>query len=477
MGFDLGNFVHDAANTVGDVAKAVGKVAAGIGESVFDWATWPFQVAVNVLKGQRIDKAMLDGLKKALHAAEVLGPYVEAAVSFIPGIGTPVAAAIGGGLALAEGKPIDEVMASALAGAIPGGVFVKDAYEVGKAAVERKPMLEVLEKGVFDLATNLGVVIPDETRDALVHGLGLAQDTINGVAIAASDVKKAIDMVPDPAKKALIQEATHPGSKINVADVVIESAVSQIPGTDAKIKTQIKNALTIGMAAGHGKNIQEAAKGAVTSPEAKQKLSHHAATLADKDAVIASTRANLAGQGVHGFDQGIALMHTPNISQAQLLAVRNSLGNAGSIHAGEVLRTAKRFEYSRFAHHRHHVRHKRHHWSDDQLGFDTALALHIGRVRGLRNTARLPHLTFRQRAARALAIGARSAPQDIREHVMHTVNDRESLVGVRQGESETNEPLVWTLGAGLLGLMILGPVGAAVGAGAGYVLTSGGYLR
>jgi len=470
-GFDLGHFLHDAADTAGKVGDVVGKVASTVGKALVDSVTWPFDVAINVAKGQRIDRAMLGGLKQALHSAEVIGPYVEAVVSFVPGIGTTIAAAIGGGLALAEGKPIDEILLAATAGAIPGGVFVKDAYDIGKAAVEKKPMLEILEKGIIDLAGNLGVVIPEGTKDALMHGLGLAQDTINGVAIAAEDVKKAIDLVPDPAKKALIREAIHPGSKINVGDIVLQSAIDSIPGIDGKTKKQIQNGLTIGMAMTHGKNIQEDGKHAVTNPKGQQELAHHAATLADKDPVIASARANLAGQGTQGFDQGIALIHTPGVTQAQLLAVRNSLGTAAQ-HGKDY----DDRNYGSHYHHRHHSARESKRtksWSKDQLGFDTALALHMGRVKSKAPSYRL---TYRQRAARALAIGTRHAPRDIGQAVLHTVNDPESAIGVAHGESEVNEPFVWTLGASVLGLIVLGPVGAAIGGGLGYVLSSGGFF-
>ena len=472
MGIDIGHFLHDAADTVGNVAKVVGKVASGVAGAVVDWMTWPYQVAYNTLRGQRIDRAMMDGLHKAMHAARVLGPYVEAIVSFVPGIGAPCAAAIGGGLALAEGKPIDEVMLAATAGAIPGGVFVKDAYDIGKAAIEKKPMLQVIEEGVLDLASNLGVVIPDEAKDMLVHGLGMAQDTINGIAVTAADVKHAIDMVPTPAQKALIQEAMHPGSKINVADVVLQSAIDSIPGANAKTKKEILDALTIGMTLSHAKNIQGKAKAAVTTPDAHQKLAHKAASLAEQDPVIASARANLAGQGTVGFDQGIALVHTPGVTQAQLLAVRNSLGTPiATVSVGEEYESREHGPHRR--HRRHEHSHKRSHpWSDDQLGFDTALALHLGR----RHSKDPTHLTHRQRAARALAIGARHAPADIAQNVLHTVNDPESRVGVRSGESEVNEPFVWTLGATGLGLVLFGPVGAAIGGGLGYVLSSGGFF-
>jgi hypothetical protein len=476
VGFDLGHFLSDAGS-------AIGKAADGVVHAIGDSFTWPFTVANEVLHGQKIDHAFMDGFRQAVHSIKVLGPYVQAVVSFIPGIGTVVGAAIGGGIALAEGKPIDDVMMSAVAGAVPGGIFVKDAYEIGKAAIEKKPALGIIEQGILDMAGNLGAIIPDGAKDALMAGLNMSQDTIQGVQVAEHDVEAVLSKIPDPVKKAAIREAMQPGSKVNVADVVVSSALDMIPGIDPKAKTQIQHGMAIGMAMTHGKNLQEAAKKDATTPAAAQKLSHAAANIVQSDPVVAAARANLNGQGVQGFDQGIALAHTPGVTQAQLLAVRNSLGPQSDAQ-GNVAVTPHGEE--RYHHHDHyHSRHSRysdrgreplrHKWSNDQLAFDTALALHIGRRFGKRPPG---HFTFRQRAAHGIMIGLRNAPPHIADPVMHTINDPSSHVGVKLAESQLeNRPLLWTLGAGVLGLVVAGPVGAVVGLGGGYMLSSGGFFE
>lgn len=469
MGFDLGHFLSDAG-------KAIGKTADSVVHAIGDSFTWPFTVATDILKGQRIDHAFMDGFRQAVRSIKVLGPYVQAVVSFIPAIGPVVGAAIGGGIALAEGKPIDEVMMSAVAGAIPGGIFVKDAYEVGKAAVEKKPIVASIERGVLDMASSIGVIIPDTAKEVLMAGLGFSQNTIHGIEVAADDVSAVINKIPDPLKRTAIQEAMHPGSKVNVADVVMDSALDMIPGVDAQSKTQIKHGLAIGMAMTHGRILQESMKKDAQSPSAAHNLAVSGAQIASTDPVIAAARKNLQGQGLTGFDQAIAMAHRPGTVQTQLLAVRNSLGLATDPQGVPLNQPRPTATYGedRRHHWRGHQHHRSHHkWSDEQLGFDTALALHIGRKTGKEYPA---HFTHRQRAAHAIAIGLRSAPATIADPVLHTINDTESHKGVELAASQLgiNMPLVATIGLGGIGLVFAGPVGAVVGLGIGYALSSGG---
>jgi len=471
MGFDLGHFISDAADSIGKAAKTV---VSAIGDSI----TWPFTVATEIAKGQKLDKAFMDGFKQAISSVKTLGPYVQAVISFVPGIGTVVGAAIGGGIALAEGKPIDDVLMSAVAGAVPGGVFVKDAYEIGKAAVEKKPILESIEKGVIDMAGSIGVILPDAAKSALVQGLNMSNQTIQGIQVAADDVKKVVDMVPDPVKKAAIQEAMHPSSKVNVADVVIDSALDMVPGVDAKTKMQIKHGMAIGMAMTHGKNLQEGMKKDAKSPDAQAKLAQNGAAISSSDPVIAAARKNLNGQGLKGFDQGIALAHRPGTTQTQLLAVRNNLGVASDSQGTPLNQgPAATYGHDRRFHMRGHRHSRRHHkWSPDQLGFDTAMALHIGRRK---NKSHPPHFTWRQRAAHAIALGVKHAPETISEPVLHTVNDAESAHGVALAQEQTssNSPLLWTVGLGAVGLAIGAIPGAVIGLGLGYAMSSAGLFE
>jgi hypothetical protein len=64
-------------------------------------------------------------------------PLAQLGVGFVPGLGHGVNAAIGAGLALADGKPITEAMIEAVKSAIPGGPLAKMALDVGmRSAVD-----------------------------------------------------------------------------------------------------------------------------------------------------------------------------------------------------------------------------------------------------------------------------------------------------------------------------------------------------
>lgn len=89
----------------------------------------------NIVRGQRIDRALLDAVNNQVEIFRMVGPIAQLGLSFIPGVGQGVAAAIGAGLALADGKPISEALIAAVKGAIPGGPIAQRALEMGARAV------------------------------------------------------------------------------------------------------------------------------------------------------------------------------------------------------------------------------------------------------------------------------------------------------------------------------------------------------
>jgi len=68
-------------------------------------------------------------------AAHDVAPYVAAASSLVPGIGTLGAAAVQGAAALAAGRPITEATIAAARGAIPGGPLAQSAFDAGLSVV------------------------------------------------------------------------------------------------------------------------------------------------------------------------------------------------------------------------------------------------------------------------------------------------------------------------------------------------------
>jgi hypothetical protein len=446
MGFDLGHFLSDAANTAGkvvsDVGKAVVKVGGDIVKGVGNILVAPFTVIDDLIHGKRIDQALLNSFHKALSGIQEIAPYAQTVIALVPGIGPVVSGAIGAALAIAEGKPIDEILVSAVAGAIPGGPFVKTAYDMGKAALEHKPLMQAIEQGVGDLASSLGAVIPDSAKDLLQSGLDAATKTAAGVGVDLQAVATVVDAIPDPIKKAAVHaavsEATNPNSKKGVADVLVDAAKDMLP-VSPEVKAQLSHALNIGMAMGHATHLQALQKQHVTSPAIVAQMNQKAATLT-QDPVIGAARQTLQGSGVHGFDQGTGFMHTKGVTPYMLHAARSRLSP-------------------------HDIR-----------GFDTALALHIGRVKGPKAPA---HLSYPARAAHAIVHGLKKAPVSTKMAVTQALQQvPDTHEGLRAAAAQStsilhNKPFLLTAGGFLVGLAA-GPVGAAIGAGIGYMLSEGG---
>lgn len=195
------------------VAKKMSKVPilGGVYNAAHRLATLPFTVTQQVIDGGRIDKVALANFKKALADTKTVGPWAQTVISFIPGIGTGVAAAIGAGLALAEGKSISEIMLAAVKGALPGGAVAQVAFNVAQGALQHKSIDQIA----------IGALpISDQQKQLLSQGLAAAKD------IAAGK---------------------------NVAHSIVDHAIQSLPPQYAK-------AVQIGMAMGHAKNLQEALK-------------------------------------------------------------------------------------------------------------------------------------------------------------------------------------------------------------------------
>jgi hypothetical protein len=89
----------------------------------------------NIARGQRIDRALLDAANNQVEIFRAVAPIAQLGLSFIPGVGQGVSAAIGAGLALADGKPITDALIAGMKGAITGGPLVQRAVELGVNAV------------------------------------------------------------------------------------------------------------------------------------------------------------------------------------------------------------------------------------------------------------------------------------------------------------------------------------------------------
>jgi hypothetical protein len=409
----LGIHIHISASIGHFFEKAVGAivhVVSKVGKDVFDVMTMPLRtelVLVEALvKGQRLDKAAMMSFKADIKTVHEIAPYVQTVIAFVPGIGPVASACIGGGLALAEGKPIDEIVASAIAGALPGGPFVKAAYDMGKDVIQHKPVLTVVTQGLGVAASGLGFaaqgaggIIDVSGQASLVSGLTAAHDIASG------------------GKTAITAAAT------------IDAAIAKMKLTSHQ-KAQFTLGLKVGAAVGYAQNLQQQNCKDITSPGNMTALQRAGLDL-QRDPVILAARAGLKGEGTHGFDIGAAAMHSKNVVQYTLHCLRGTLSVT------------------------------------DQKGFDTALALKIGRVKMGASSA--PPAV---QAGQAITHGLKVAPSTIQSQVQAVViaNPDMTIGAATAVRIERWADLALTVAGLAVGAVTGGPVGAVVGAGVGFTI-------
>lgn len=177
-------------------SKVLGKVPVigGVVKAVNRVALMPITATQQVLEGGRIDKVVLNNLKQTLKDIKTVGPWAQTVLSFVPGVGTGMAAAIGAGLALAEGQSISQAMVSAVKGSLPGGAASQAAFSVAESAIQGKPI---------DQIALSALPIPDQQKKLLAQGLAAAKDIAAGKNVASSIADRAIQSLPPQYAKAV----------------------------------------------------------------------------------------------------------------------------------------------------------------------------------------------------------------------------------------------------------------------------------
>jgi hypothetical protein len=246
-------------------------------------ALTPFGMVEHVLKGERIDHALVNTFKDKVKAVRDIAPYAQTVVSFVPGLGTGVAGAIAGAAAIAEGKPISAAMIAAVKGSVPGGALGQTAFDIGtKLATGGNLVKASLEAARARL--------PEAARPAFDIGLAVAQG------------KKLQDALKTGSVSA-IKSLAHQTLVANVADAaknLVKSTATggKMLGLSVNVPGVTPHALAaFGSASAALKKISEA-RAAVNEGETLLKRlsdAHRAPTPAEKAILL---RAN-AGKTVH----------------------------------------------------------------------------------------------------------------------------------------------------------------------------------
>jgi hypothetical protein len=284
-GHAVGSVAGQAVHAVGDVSRSIGDLAGKVpifGSALKGLYTLTggalFNTIDDIARGVRIDKVLLRNFESQIQSIRDVAPYVQTVISVVPGVGAGISGAISAGLALAQGKSIDQAMIDAAVGAIPGGPLAQTALKIGVAAAQGKP--------IADAAID-ALPIPPVAKDGAKAAFHVMQDVAQG---------KRVD-------RALLAEA--------------DKQIQNLP-------PELRKAAQVGIALGKGKKLQDIAKQEIPGLVGiAGPLATIGQSLAQVDPIIARAR-QVAGRAVHGFDVAAGLMkHRP--SALEFAHARNAL--------------------------------------------------------------------------------------------------------------------------------------------------------
>jgi hypothetical protein len=396
---------HALQDESGKIVKALDKipVVGGLFVGLYDAVFWSSglgpMVATEqiIVEGYGVDTVVLAKLKEELKDFKAVGPYAQMVCSFIPGVGTYIAGAIGCGLALANGEPIGEAILSGVEGMLPGGPLAKMACDVARAgieaAVEHKKITwtSIAQEGISAAAS--AISLPDAAKDALEGALTCATSLMQGKTIDRALAAGVADALPvgQEAKSAIVQcvDIAHniaQGQRVDRVLLAHVDKLSTLLPIDAKYQRSISagldvgvavaqkkkvdkvlqmrlahavvdigmsegkkhfpksavNALQIGMSVTHARMVQDVAKSQIVGSVTKKLQTVGQGVIRD-DNVVRATYESVVKQGHTGFQVGTAAMrYRMNVNQ--LMTTRNGLSE------------------------------------EDRGGFDLACSLHVGRV-------------------------------------------------------------------------------------------------
>ena len=287
----IGHFVSNAAKVAGKeigkaattVQKVGGKIGDGIGKIpvvgaplhtvmsvTYHAMAAPVDFTVDVaIKGKRIDKAFLNQAKIAVKDAKGVAPYAQMVMSVVPGIGTGASAALGAGLALAEGQPIDKALIAGVLSAVPGGPVAQAAAGAAAHGIDAAVRGEKFDLNHAVGPLMKGLPIPPAAKEALERGIKMTADIASGKKVDAA-----------------------------LADAALQEGMKYL---SPAAKKAFQSGLGVGAA-----SIMQKVK-AVHLPEVHNKLAQSGLELAKTLPTVGEAR-KLVGKGTRGFDLAHGLL-------------------------------------------------------------------------------------------------------------------------------------------------------------------------
>jgi hypothetical protein len=194
-----GSVVHVTASVALAPSKLAGKAVSKIPvvgkplSSVVNIANAPLRLADSIAQGNRLDKAVIGNIKSQIKDVKEVAPYAQMVITIVPGVGTIAGGAIGAGIALASGQPIDEALIKGVKGALPGGVIAASIFDASQAVLSGKPLAQI---GIAALP------IDSAQKKALEQTMSYAKDIASGKKISEVALNAVQKNLPADIKKA-----------------------------------------------------------------------------------------------------------------------------------------------------------------------------------------------------------------------------------------------------------------------------------
>lgn len=283
-------------------------------KSAYHAVAAPIVITSQLAQGKRVDRVLMGQLKTMSRDAKDVAPLAQTIVSFVPGVGSGISAALGAGLAIAEGQPIDKIAEAAVAGAVPGGPVAVAVYHVAsngiKAAATGKKFdfADAAKEGLSGAVQALG--LPPAASQVLVAGVDAAGKVAHGEPLDKALTAGAISALPLPAAA---QSALHEAADLSIAlahgqpvDRALLDRVHGVVGLlpiDAEVKEQIQGAAKAGRSLVAGQPLGKTIGAALHSAVADTLLGH----------AMQGQPAHVANALKAGIATGAAVVHQANL--------------------------------------------------------------------------------------------------------------------------------------------------------------------
>jgi hypothetical protein len=159
--------------------------------------------------------------------------------SFIPGIGTAVAAVLSSALALAQGKDLSDAFIAGLKGALPGGAVTQAAFSAGQAALQGKSIEDI---GISMLP------IPEAAQKALTEGLKITVALANGEPVSDVMLQAGYNALPEWGQRGA-DLARALGDGRSFAEILVEQSQRTLPPF-------LQTGILAGAAVGHAQALR-----------------------------------------------------------------------------------------------------------------------------------------------------------------------------------------------------------------------------